>query len=115
MDKPIIQFYEIQEEPVKSCYMALRQVFLTYNSAITEEWKYGLPFFYYAKKPLCYLWKDKKTLHPYIGFVDGILMDHPMLEQGNRKRMKVLSIDPNEDLPIETLYELLEIAIRLKS
>jgi hypothetical protein len=114
MDKPIIQFYESQEEPVKSCYMALRQVFLAYDFDISEEWKYGLPFFYFAKKPLCYLWKDKKTMQPYIGFVDGNLMDHPLLEQGKRRRMKILRINPNEDLPLELLHEILNLAVRLK-
>ena len=52
-----------------------------------------------------YFWKDKKTIEPYIGFADGVLLDFPELEKGDRKRIKILRIDPNEDIPIELRSE----------
>lgn len=111
--KPVDQFYLNKEEPVKSCLQALRSIILSYNNDITEHWKYGLPFFYFKGKPFCYLWIDKKTNHPYIGVVKGIFIDHPMLDQGNRKKMKVMSINPNEDIPMHTIHEIFDEAVGL--
>ncbi|MDP4587542.1 MAG: hypothetical protein NWS86_05120 [Flavobacteriales bacterium] len=50
---------------------------------------------------------------PYILWVDGIHLEHPHLEQGDRKLMKILRIDPEKDLPIEVIHELLEAALEL--
>ena len=109
--KPVDQFYLNKKEPVKSCLQALRSIILSYSNDITEHWKYGLPFFYFKNKPFAYLWIDKKTLHPYIGVVKGIFIDHPSLDQGNRKKMKVMNIDPNADIPVEVIYEVLGEAV----
>ncbi|MCF6352841.1 MAG: DUF1801 domain-containing protein [Cyclobacteriaceae bacterium] len=69
---------------------ALRAHILAFDPQIIEAWKYRLPFFLYKKKMFCYFWADKKTGLPYIGIVEGRNIDHPMLEQGNRKRMKII-------------------------
>ncbi len=80
---------------------------------MTEEWKYSLPFFYYNKKPFCYLYRDKKTGSPYIGFNRANQIEHPMLDQGDRKKMKVLHINPHEDLPVDSLADIFEALIKL--
>lgn len=107
------QFYDKQEEPNKSCFLALRSIFTNLDKEITEDWKYKLPFFMYKKKMFCYLWKDKVTNHPYIGVVKGNEIEHPMLDQGTRKKMKVFSINPTEDIPINDLLEVLKKAMSL--
>lgn len=106
-------FYLNQEEPNKSCLLALRQIILEQDAAVTETRKYGMPCFCYQKKMFCYLWTDKKTKEPYILFVEGKLLDHPKLEQGNRSRMKIFRIAPNKDLPLETIELLLTQALDL--
>lgn len=106
--RPIDHFYLDKEEPVKSCLQALRSIVSNYNSEISEHWKYGLPFFYFKNKPFCYLWIDKKSGQPYIGIVKGIFIDHPLLDQGNRKKMKIMNIDSNKDLPLEVIYEVFD-------
>ncbi len=106
-------FYDQLEEPNKSCFLALRSIILKHNSNITEALKWNLPTYYYNGKLLGYLWKDKKTNHPYIGVHKGKLIDHPALELGNRKQIKTFSIDPNKDIEIETLQEILNQAIAL--
>ena len=107
MLRAIDNWYFNKSEPNKGCYEALRSWLLAFDSQITESWKYGLPMFLYKGKMFCYLHADKKTEQPYIGIVNGGKIDHPALFQGSRKRMKVLYIDPLEDLPIETLDEIL--------
>lgn len=113
MISSIDQFYENKEEPNKSCFLALRSILLNLDPNITEGWKYKLPFFLYNGKMFCYLWKDKTTTHPYIGIVKGNEIDHPMLEQGTRKKMKAFAIDPNKDIPIEDLMNVLNQAVAL--
>ncbi len=111
--KVIDTFYNKQSEPLKSTFLALRDIILALDNDISNELKYGMPFFCYRKKMFCYLWKDKKTNTPYIGIVEGNRINHPLLETGNRSRMKILRIDPNKDLPIELIKEILNQALGL--
>ena len=104
MLRELDNFFLNQKEPNKSCFMALREIIINFNPAITEHWKYKVPFYYYQGKPFCYLWQDKKTSEPYIGIVKGHLIDNPIIIKGNRKKMKVFMIDPNMDIPIEDIY-----------
>jgi hypothetical protein len=67
------------EEPIKSCLQFLRDYILKFDEDITEQWLYGMPFFYYKGKRFCYLWIHKKYHKPYIGIVDGHKIDHPEL------------------------------------
>lgn len=105
--RQIDQFFEAQPEPNRSCMLALRSWIMGFDPEITETWKWRLPFYCYRGKTFCYLWQDKRTQQPYVGVVAGDQIDHPMLIQGDRKRMKVLYIDPEEDLPVEALHMIL--------
>lgn len=106
-------FYLEKEEPNKSCLLALRSIILKQDHHITETQKYGMPCFCYGQKMFCYLWTDKKTDHPYILMVEGKLLDHPSLEVGDRKRMKHFSINPNHDIPVKKINEVLQKALDL--
>lgn len=46
------QFYQKQEEPNKSCLLALRTVLLQHNTQMSETVKYGMPCFCYNGKVL---------------------------------------------------------------
>lgn len=113
MLRDLDKYYLNKEEPTQSCLQALRAYIIAYNNLITEAWKYRMPFFIVKGKMFCYLWTDKKTGLPYIGFAEGRNIDHPLLEQGDRKRMKILRIDPTQDLPVKTIDEILAVAINL--
>jgi hypothetical protein len=105
------QYYLSVEEPCQGCLLALRDIILGMDTRITETKKYGAPCFLLDKRIMCYLWIDKKTRHPYILLNNGNALQHPALERGDRKRMKILPINPNEDLPLEVINEILEEAI----
>jgi hypothetical protein len=111
--KAIDIFYLKQDEHVKSCLLALREIILSQDGHITNEWKYGMPFFCYKKKMFCYLWLHKKYKHPYIGFVEGKLLNHDKLIIENRARMKIMLLDANKDLPIKTIEKILQQALNL--
>lgn len=111
MSTDLDNFYVSKDEPNKSCLLALRALILRSDPKISETVKYGMPCFCYAKRPICYLWVDKKTDEPYILMVEGHKLSHPKLEQGNRSKMKIFIVNANEDLPIDTINEILQEAV----
>lgn len=113
MLKETDQYYFSKDEPNRSCLLALRNFILSKHSGVMETKKYGMPCFCCGTKIICYLWIDKKTEEPYILFVQGSLLEHPLLEQGKRAKMKILRINPNTDLPIQTLNSIFELALSI--
>ncbi|MEP7317660.1 MAG: DUF1801 domain-containing protein [Panacibacter sp.] len=113
MLREIDQFYLQKEEPVKSCLLALRDIILLQDINITLAWKYKMPFFCYKSKMFCYLWVNKKSNQPYIGIVEGKLINHPELIIEKRSRMKIMMTNANEDLPLETITSILQQALDL--
>ncbi|MFB6319702.1 DUF1801 domain-containing protein [Saccharicrinis sp. FJH54] len=100
-------FYFNSNEPNKSCLLALRSIILNQDVHITETVKYGMPCFCYKLKPFCYLWVDKKNDEPYILLTQGKLLSFPELESGNRNRMKILRVNPYEDIPVNRISAIL--------
>jgi hypothetical protein len=111
--KAVDSFYEKQEEPLKSCFLALRDIILQQDPAITHELKYGMPFFCYKGKMFCYLWMRKNDGQPYIGMVEGKRLDHPELLAEKRSRMKILLLDVNGDLPVGLIESIVQEALDL--
>lgn len=106
-------FYLEKEEPLKSYLLALRAIILAYDPAITPEWRYKMPMFYYNKKMFCYLWVHKQLHQPYLGIVEGKKIDHPGLIMENRSRMKIMLLDPKKDIPVRTIKTILKMAVNL--
>lgn len=107
-------FYLRYEEPLKGCLLAIKDVILDVDPMIEKDWKYGMPFFCVNGKMLCYLWTDKESGWPYIGFADGNQMQSAHLIQGERKRMAIFKINPEEDIPVSIIRELVSLAVDLK-
>ena len=107
MENELDNFYLKQAEPNQSCFLALKDIILNCDSEITPAWKYKLPFFLYKGKMFCYLWQDKDTRTPYIAIVNSGHINHPQLIQGKRKKMKVLYINPNKDIDMDLIVEIL--------
>lgn len=72
-----------------------------------------MPCFCYKLKMFCYLWTDKKTNEPYILFVEGDRIQHELLETGGRKRMKILRINPTQDIPKDLVESLVQQSLDL--
>lgn len=106
-------FYSKQTEPIKDCLLALKHIILSLDADITSEWKYGMPFFCYKGKMFCYLWVHKKLQKPYIGIVEGKHIEHPELIMEKRSRIKIILFDAHQDLPIDTITNLINQAINL--
>ena len=113
MTSDLDNFYLRSVEPQKSTLLALRDIVLRQDENISEAWKYSMPFFCYRGKMFCYFWIDKKNGRPYLGFVEGKRLDHPLLIKGSRSRMKILQIDPEKDIPVRTVTAILKQALDL--
>ncbi|MCE7039664.1 DUF1801 domain-containing protein [Dyadobacter sp. CY312] len=118
MIRDIENYFLQKEEPVKSCLLALRQLVMRQHRDVEEVWRYKMPFYCLqtdakTSRRFCYLWVEKKTNLPYIGIVDGNLIEHPDLLSEKRSRMKILLIDPENDLPVEKINVILQQAIAL--
>lgn len=111
--KPLYQFYDQQAEPIKSMFLAVKEIILSIDEDITNELKYGMPFFCYKGKMFCYLWTHKQHRQPYIGIVEGKHFDQPFLIQEKRSRMKIMLLDPLQDLPVTTIRSIILQAIDL--
>ena len=111
--KALDNFYLRQEESVRGVFLALKALILAQDKEVTSELKYGMPFFCYKGKMFCYLWVNKKTGQPYIGLVEGKYFTQPFLLQEKRSRMKIMLLDPNRDLPVQTISTLIKQALDL--
>ena len=56
----------------------------------------------------CYLWVHKKYKQPYIGIVEGSRVDHPLLIQEKRARMKIMLLDSTKDVPVKEVSWILK-------
>lgn len=110
MQEKIEHFYFDREEPHKSCVLTLRDIILDSDENMSEALKYGSPFFLYKGKNFCYCWFDKKSGNPYIGIMKGSKIDHPILYAGDRNTVKIIEIDPEADIPVKDILEVLELA-----
>jgi len=113
MEPKLNSFYLQKEEPIKGCLLSLREIILAQDPEITNVLKYGMPFFCYKGKMFCYLWMHKTLQQPYIGIVEGNHFDNPELIMEKRSRMKIMVLDPEKDLPIESINLILQKAIGL--
>ena len=111
--KAIDNFYFEQEEPVKGCLLALKEIITYYHSEFEHKWYYRLPCFMYKNQIFCYLWVDQKTQFPYIAIGKGVKINHPDLIQGKRTFTKLLMIDPRRDIPVEKIHTVFDIAMDL--
>jgi hypothetical protein len=93
--------------------LALRHHILNYDDQMSETWTHRMPMFRYKGKLFCYLWIDKKTYQPYLGIYKGIEIEHPLLDLGNRNKMKVLIFNAEEDIPFDVIDEIFSMAVKL--
>jgi uncharacterized protein YdhG (YjbR/CyaY superfamily) len=100
------QYFENQPPELKDTFMAMRHFVLQKEFELTEHYKYRTAFYYYKGKPFCYFHAKANTGIPYIGIARGHLVEHPLLYQGDRKKMKVIRIPTNEDIPVQEISAL---------
>mgnify|MGYP000878007172 CR=1 FL=1 len=106
---PLQEYYFKIQEPERSILLYLRQQILASDPEnITETLSFGLPFFKFKKKMLCYFYFSKKHRLHYLSFYHGDRVDHPLLLSEGRKKFKILLLDPEKDIPIDEIHSILK-------
>lgn len=111
MLNPLENYFLQQEEPLQSCMLYLRDWLQKQN--LEESYKFSTAFYSYKGKMFCYMSVRKKDKQFYLGFVQGYKMKHPSLKKEGRKQIKVYYLNPEEDLPIKTIKEIVTEAKKL--
>jgi hypothetical protein len=96
-------FFLNLQEPLQSTLLAIDSILKQQDKNIVVAIKYGMPFYHYKGRMFAYVWQDKKTKEPYIGFVEGQKINHPKLETGDRKRIAILRCSTTKDLPLTAI------------
>ena len=82
------------------------------EQALEEQFKYMTAMYYFKGKAFCYLTVSGKG-KLYLGFIKGHLMKHPKLEKEGRKQIKAFYINPEKDVPVKTLNEIVKAGKKL--
>lgn len=111
MLNPLENYFLKQPEPHQSCMLFLRKWLL--DQGLEEKHKYGIAMYYFKDKGFCYMSVSAKEKKLYLGFWKGSEMKHPKLEKEGRKLIKAFYLNPEKDLPIKTLTEIVKMAKKL--
>ncbi len=106
--RAIDDYYFSKEESIRSCLLALRNIILLCHHDMSETWKYNTPCFELKGVMCCYLWIDKKRKWPYLGVVKGCEIEHPDLESEGLKQIKKYYVNPEKDIQIKKMNEILQ-------
>jgi hypothetical protein len=102
-----------QKEPYQSLMLYVRSVIQRTIPEIEEKFSYGIPFYYYAKKPMMYLNVLKETNFLDVAFMQGVLLENRFPELSdykNRKKVRSIQIGDMEDFDELRFVELLQAA-----
>jgi len=106
MSEIIDQFFLKIPEPQQSALLFLRH-YLIEEIGLEENWKFNTPFYYFKNKWFCYISYNAKRKHEiYIGFVRGYQIEFPNLISEGRKQIKILRINPEQDIDVHSLQRI---------
>ncbi len=113
MENGVDNFFLKIPEPQQSTLLFLRY-FLKNEMQLQESMKFNTPFYYFENKWFGYLIYNAKKQHEiYFAFVKGYLINHPSLLSEGRKQIKIYRINPNTDIDMKTLQELVQLLKKL--
>ena len=106
MDKKVAEYLEKQKSPHKEICQKLRDIILNTFPDITEEIKYGVP--YYGEK---YYIVALKT-HVNLGFsITGLKKEEIALLEGSGKTTRHIKINTLEDIDEKKIIKLLKMVM----
>jgi hypothetical protein len=109
--KPAELYILHQPEKYRSILMHLVSVIEHTVPEITLEYKWKIPYFYYKKKPLCYLNASHKRDYVDLGFAKGFQLKkntkHLIADNG-RNTMKSLRYKSLEEIDNEIIIDVLK-------
>lgn len=114
--KPVDAYFFKQQEPYQSIMLYIRSVILKTLPNVEERYSYNIPFYYYNKKPFCYLNILKGTRFVDVAFLKGIILkdEFPQLKDyNNRKHVRSLQFVSIENIDEPLLVKVIKSAAAL--
>jgi hypothetical protein len=107
---PVENYLFNQKEPYQSIMIYVRSVILKTFPEVAEKFSYGIPFYYYKKKPMVYINRLKGTNYVDVSFMDGnhLKGKFPQLKDyKNRKRVRSIQVNNLEDFDEQAFVNIL--------
>ena len=105
-----------QPEPYRSILLHLIAVIQNTLPECTLEYKWGIPYFYYKKKPFCYFNASHKNQFVDVGFAKGFELksnQQQLMADNGRNTVKSLRYYTLETIDNKVLVEVIEEAMQL--
>lgn len=104
------QYILNQPEKYQSILLYIISVVESKIAGVDLNFKYGIPYFYYHKKPFCYLAPNHKKGFVDVGFARGFLLkeNQEFLNSENRNTVKSLRYFSLESIDHQVLEAVLE-------
>lgn len=115
---PVATYFFNLEEPYQGVALYLRALIKKTIPDIVENSKWGLPFYDYNGKYMCYINYRKKTGVVDLSFIQGIhLKSHPeiLVNGENRKQIRSVPLSSLEQVNEQQLVALLKEAMALNT
>jgi hypothetical protein len=108
----IDNYYLSLPEPEQSVLLFLHQFFVN-DMMLQHQRKFNTPFYYLDGKWFSFLDYNPKKRSIHISFVKGNEVSHPKLLSEGRKQMKIYKINPEKDININELKEVVSLFKKL--
>ena len=108
MEDLIDNYYLSLPEPEQSVLLFLHQFFVN-DMMLQHQRKFNTPFYYLDGKWFSFLDYNPKKRSIHISFVKGNEVSHPKLLSEGRKQMKIYKINPEKDIDINELKEVVSL------
>lgn len=96
----------------QSTMLVVRDFLLAAPYHLVEKYKWRTPVYHHADRYVCYLYHEKKKHRSYLAFVNAQTFEHELLRAEGRKMMRFIVLNPEEDVPLEAIREVLAQAVR---
>ncbi len=95
----------------QSTMLVVREFLLAEPYRLVEKYKWRTPVYHHGDRYVCYVYHEKKKRRSYLAFVNAQAFEHELLRAEGREMMRFIILDPDADVPLEAIAEVLAQAL----
>ena len=104
---PLEDYFEALPEDYREVMLVVRDYLRAAPYGFEEKYKWDTPTYYAGGRYVCYLYYRPKARRAYLGFGRAAGIAHPLLLAEGRAQIRILVLDPGEDVPLRAIGEVL--------
>ena len=108
---PLDAWFEALPSGHRETLLFLRKLLTAPPHCLEERYAWRIPVYYRNDRYLCYLYHEAKRGRSYLAFVRATHFVHPLLRAEGRKQIRILQLDPDSDVPVEAIEQVLAQAL----